>query len=116
MSEINDVAHSLLSGSTNGADIAVTATSSGTATTVHTAVANTTSLDMVTLKIHNNSSDRDTIFVQVGSGDYREFLVEGKSAMLAMTAEPINNSITVKVYSGLGDVLCTGRVQNITIS
>lgn len=116
MAEINDLAYDVLSGSTDGGDIAVTGTSSGAATTVHTAASGTDTLEWVTLKVHNNSSSRDTIYVQKGSGDYREHTVESKDYVYALQGEPIQNSLTIKVYSDNGDVLVDGKVVTVQIS
>lgn len=108
-----------LSGSTNGRPIKIVGTSSGAATTVHTAPANTTGTDHVTLFLTNTSGSMVSANVMWGgTTDPDDYLVKGleiqanSPPIQIASGHPLNNGLIVKVFASTGNViLASGRIR-----
>ena len=109
----------LLSASTNGKQILVSATGSGSAVTLHTAVAGTTNLDEIYLYAYNDyvsgvqlnvswggtGEPSDIMRVTIPSKIGRTLIVDGKL---------LQNSLAVKAYASIANVvIIDGFVNNI---
>lgn len=110
----------LLSGSSNGQPILVAATS-GTGTTIHTAVSGTSAIDEVWLYAHNTSSSPVLLTVQWGGTTSPNNLievtvgVEGTGAVLVAPGWLLNNGLVVRAFAGTANVVnVIGYVNRIS--
>ena len=114
--------HEILSGSTNGLAIVVAAT--GTAgTTIHTAIAGTTSRDEVWLWATNLDADGETRTLTVEFGDVLATSgwvtpVPCKAGpVLVCPGFPVRNGEVIAAYADeANDVLIFGYVNRVTVS
>lgn len=100
----------LLSGSTHGRGIKVSATSIGSGTTVHTAVASTTEIDLVTLYAYNDDSSARVLTIGWGGttdpDDLIVLTLQPQAGLALVTADqPIRNSLVVKAAGSAADVI-----------
>jgi hypothetical protein len=109
-----------LSGSTNGQPILVAATS-GTGTTIHTAVTGTSSLDEIWLYAHNTSSSSVKLTLQWGgttapNNDIEITIgAEGTGAVLIAPGWLLNNGLLVRAFAGTTNVInIIGYVNRIS--
>ena len=107
-----------LSGSTNGRPIAVAATSIGSGTTIHTAVAGTTSWDEIWLFASNITSSSVVITIGWGGTSNSDLTLisippyEGK--FLVVAGEILQNSLIVKAAAATANVInISGFVNRI---
>jgi hypothetical protein len=100
----------LLSGSTNGKGIKVAATATA-GTTIHTAVAGTSSFDEVWLYAHNTSSAAVKLTIEYGGvaapDDHIEITIgaEGTGLVLVAPGILLQNSLVVRAFAGTANVL-----------
>lgn len=97
----------ILSGSTDGKGILVTATAIGSGTTIHTAVSGTDDFDVVSLFAYN--SDASAIELSIGWGGTTDpdnvikQTLPAKSGLTLVIADlPIQNSAVIKAAAGTG--------------
>lgn len=108
-----------LSGSTNGKQIKVTATTNGTAITLHTAVSGTASWDEIWLYVYNDDSiSRNLTLLWGGTTEPDNkmfFVVPSQSGrMLCVDGALLQNGLIVKAYASAANVLIIdGFVNNI---
>jgi hypothetical protein len=114
--------HEVLSGSTNGLAIVVTATATA-GTTIHTAISGTTSRDEVWLWAVNNDADSETRSLTIEFGD-----VVGTSGwvtpipckagpVLVCPGFPARNGEVIAAYADeASDVQIFGYVNRVTVS
>ena len=97
-----------LSGSTNGKGVLVTATAT-TGTTIHTAVAGTSSFDEIWIYASNNSTSSVKLTIEYGSTaaqDNIEMTIPGESGLqLAIPGLFLNNGLVVTAFAGTGSVV-----------
>lgn len=106
------------SGSTNGRPISVVATSSP-GTTVHTAVASTSTKDEVWLFATNTTTVDVLLTIQFGGttspDDKIQFTVQPGDTVTVIAGVPINNSLIVKAFAATTVVINVfGYVNRIT--
>lgn len=99
----------LLSGSTNGRQIKVAATSSP-GTTIHTAVSGTTQQDKITLYCYNSDTVARELVLQWGGttspdDDIKKMIPPKDGAHLVTDNLPLNNGSVVKAYCATTNVL-----------
>jgi hypothetical protein len=110
---------SLLSGSVNGKQIVITATTSGSATPLHTAVSGTGSLDEIYLYAYNDATASVLTNVLWGSavepdGVVRFTLPSRVGRTLIVDGKLLQNSLTVSAYASVANVIMfDGFVNNI---
>jgi hypothetical protein len=109
-----------LSGSTNGQPILVAATS-GTGTTIHTAVTGTSSLDEIWLYAHNTSANPVKLTLQWGGttapNNDIEITIgsEGTGAVLIAPGWLLNNALLVRAFAATTNVInIVGYVNRIS--
>jgi hypothetical protein len=109
-----------LSGSTNGKQIKLNATSGSGATDVHTAVSGTDNFDEIWLWAVNSSSSSVKLTIQWGEetnpdGNI-EVVIPGESGlMLVVPGLLLQNSLLIKAYASTTNViLINGYVNRIT--
>jgi len=95
----------------------ITAISSGTAHTLHTAVTGTDDLDLVTVWVYNTTSTNYTLTVEVGGVQMGPITVMRNALPAIIFARmPMNNGTTLKAYADttavLGVCISTTRVVN----
>lgn len=109
----------LLSGSTNGRQIKVAATSSP-GTTLHTAVSGTSDIDEIWLYAYNSDTVDRELTLQWGGttspDDDVKVTIPAKSGkMLVIAGETLQNSLVVKAYAAATNVIMvSGFVNRIT--
>jgi hypothetical protein len=109
----------LLSGSTNGKQIKVSAITNGTANTVHTAVAGTSAWDEVWLYAYNDdTSSRILTLLWGGTTEpdnaMRVTLNPRSGRLLVVDGALLQNSLVIKAYADVTNVvLIDGFVNNI---
>jgi hypothetical protein len=106
-----------LSASTNGRPVKVVATVAGSATTVHTAPANTTGKDVVYLWAWNSSASDVKLTVCWGGTTDPDDLVEitlpaEGGPVLVVDGWPLNNGLIVKAFAGSANVVMVGGYVN----
>jgi hypothetical protein len=100
----------LLSGSTNGRGILVTATATA-GTVIHTAVSGTSSLDEVWLYAHNTSASAVKLTIEYGGttgpNDHIEINIGAEGAGLVLVAPGIllQNGLVVRAFAATGSVI-----------
>lgn len=103
-----------LSGSTDGKAISITATTSGTAQTIHTAVSGTTSFDEVTIYCFNRDTTTFTLHLSFGDTALEAIVQIPANVGLVPVAfgEILNNGQIVKAWADTTAKLALiGRVQ-----
>ena len=109
----------LLSGSTNGKQIKVTATTNGTAIIIHTAVSGTSSWDEIWLYAYNDDTVSRTLNLLWGGTTEPDNVIRvsvgAKSGrVLAIDGMLLQNSLVVKAYADVANVVVVdGFVNNI---
>lgn len=99
----------LASGSTQGKGVLVAATASP-GTTIHTAVAGTTSLDLITILATNNHTAAVEVTIQWGGttspdNDIKQ-TIQPKSGLVPIVVNmPLQNSLVVKAWAGTTNVV-----------
>ena len=106
----------LLSGSTNGKQIKVVATS-GTGTLIHTAVAGTTGLDEVWLYAMNTDTTSRKLTIQWGGttspDDLIELTIPAESGYtLVVPGMLIQNSLVIRAFAATANVIVIGGYVN----
>lgn len=110
----------LLSGSTNGRNIKVTGTSSGTAVTVHTAVSGTSSLDEVWIYAVNSSTPDQLLTIEFGGttnpDDTIEKTIPGNTGLsIVVPGLLLQNSLEVTAFAAAANVInLNGFVNRIS--
>lgn len=104
------ITKNLLSGSVNGKSILVAATTSGSATPIHTAVAGTASLDEIYLYAYNDATSSLAVNILWGSttepNDVTRLTVSAQSGRtLVMDGRLLNNGLIVKAYATVANVI-----------
>jgi len=114
--------HEVLSGSTNGLGIVISATATA-GTTVHTAIAGTTSRDEVWLYAVNNDADGETRTVTVEFGDvvgtsgWKVPVAASAGPVLICPGFPTRNGEVIAVFADeASDVQVFGYVNRVTVS
>lgn len=105
-----------LSGSTNGRQIKVAATSSA-GTTIHTAVTGTSDFDEIWLWAVNSSNVTIKLTIEFGGtsapDDNIEVSITGESGyVLVVPGLILQNDLVVKAFAGTGDVILIGGFVN----
>ena len=100
----------LLSGSTQGKNISVTGTATGSSVTVHTAVSGTTDLDEIWLYACNTSATARVLTIEYGGTTDQDDLVELEIAadsgwVLICPGLLLQNGLIVKAFAAAGDVI-----------
>ena len=108
----------LLSGSTNGASILVSA-SATPGTVIHTAQSGTSGLDEVWLYAENSSATTAKLTVEFGGTaekDQIELNIPGESGLvLVVPGLVLNNSLVVRAFAGTANVISvSGYVNRIS--
>ncbi len=109
----------ILSGSTDGKQILVTATTSA-GTTIHTAVSGTTNIDEVWLYATNNDASAVNLTILWGGStspnDYIQMSIPSKTGLyLIVPGLILQNSNVIKAFAGTGSVISiSGWVNKIT--
>lgn len=114
----------VLSGSTNGLGIKVTGTATGASVTVHTAIAGTTSFDLVTLWAQNNDADGETRTLTIefgGTTDPDNLIIAPVPCkvgpILLFTDLPLRNTLVINAFADeANDVMVYGSVLRVTES
>lgn len=114
--------HEVLTGSTNGLGVTVAATSTP-GTTVHTAIAGTTSRDEVWLYAQNNDADGETRTLTIefggtGAGNLLVVPVPCKAGpVLVCPGFPLRNTLVIAAFADeASDVVLYGYVNRVTVS
>lgn len=116
--------HEVLSGSTHGAGIKVTGTTSGADVTVHTAINSTTSRDEVWLWAQNNDADGETRTLTIAFGGETSpdnliiCPVPCKAGpVLVVPGFPLRNNLVVGAWADeADDVQVYGYVNRVTVT
>lgn len=109
-----------LSGSTNGKQILVTAITSGTAQTIHTAVSGTSSFDEVWLYVYNDNTTAVIINILWGGTTEPDNVIRGNVApqsgrFLLCDGMVLQNGLLIKAYASVASkILIDGFVNKIT--
>ena len=111
----------LLSGSTSGRTIPVTGTNTGTANTIHTAVAGAASFDELYVWASNVTGTAATLTLEWGAtGDPTDHMVKALSIpansppIPIVTGQVLNGGLLCKAFSGTGSAInLTGYVNRI---
>ena len=112
----------IISGSTDGKQIKVTGTATGSSVTIHTADASAT--DYITLWATNNSSSDILLTIEWGGTTSPDDLIEvtmaGRGTVgsdgdrMIVSKKPLTNSLVVKAFAGTADVIkISGSVERI---
>ena len=110
----------LLSGCTDGKPIKVTSTTTGAANTVHTAVAGTSSIDLIDIWATNNSAAAVDVSIGWGGVTVDETLgpisIPADAGPVKIADKfPLQNGMVVKAWAGSANViLLTGAVAGHT--
>ena len=105
------------SGSTNGKNVKVTGTNTGTAVTFHTADA--TAQDEVTLFAANTSATDVILTVEAGGttspDDHIKKTIPANSVVLVIPGVRYTGSVVIKAFAATGDVInLFGNVNRVT--
>lgn len=100
----------VLSGSTHGRGVLVTATAIGSGTTIHTAVASATDIDLVTLFAMNSDSADVTLTLGFGGttdpDDLIEVTLSPQAGLVLVLADlPLRNTLVLKAAASTGSVV-----------
>lgn len=100
----------LLSGSTNGKQIKVTGTDTGSTVTIHTAVAGTSSWDRIFLFAVNSSATPVKLTLEWGEATAPngniEQTIQPESGLVALTyGIPLQNGLVVKAFADTTNVV-----------
>ena len=106
-----------LSGSAYGQQILITATTSGSATLIHTAVAGTTSTDEIWLYAYNEATASVLLSINWGStvepaSANRATIPSQSGRVLIVDGKLLCNSLTVSAYATTGSVICIDGFVN----
>lgn len=105
----------LLSGSTNGRMVQVTATAS-TGTLLHTAVAGTSSIDEVVLYAVNTSASDVLLTIEyggTGTANEVKFTIPAQVGLIDLGSKfVLQNGLTIRAYAGTGSVINVGGYVN----
>lgn len=105
----------LLSGSTNGRMVQITATSS-TGTLLHTAVAGTSSIDEIILYAVNTSTSDVLLVVEYGGtgvANEIDFVIPAQVGLVDIGGRLVlQNGLTLRAYAGTGSVINVGGYVN----
>ena len=105
----------LLSGSTNGRLIAVTATATA-GTTIHTAIAGTSSLDEVYLWAINTSASDVLLTIEyggVGTANEVKFTIPAQVGLVdIVTKQLLQNALVIRAYAATASVINVGGYVN----
>lgn len=110
----------LLSGSTDGKQILISATTSGGANTIHTAVSGTTEFDESWIYATNNDTSNVNLTILWGGtsspADYIQLSVPYKQGLyLIIPGLILQNGMVVKAFAGTTNVISlSGWVNRIT--
>ena len=101
--------------STGNPAFILTATTTGTAHTLHTAIAGTDDVDLVSLWVFNNTGVNDSITLEVGGVTVGPVTVMRSSLPALVLAKiPMSNGITLKAFAGttatVGVLISTTRI------
>ena len=115
--------HEVLSGSTNGLAVKITATATA-GTTIHTAVAGTTSRDEIWLWAQNNDADGETrtLTIEFGGATSPDNLIIvpipcKAGPVLVVPGFPLRNTLVVAGFADeANDVQVYGYVNRVTVS
>lgn len=115
--------HEVLSGSTNGLGIKITATATA-GTTVHTAITGMTSRDEVWLWAQNNDADGETRTLTIefgGTTDPDNLIIVPipckAGPVLIVPGLPLRNGLTVAAFADeASDCIVYGYVNRVTVS
>src|SRR5579862_9187211 len=108
-----------LSGSTNGKQILITVTTNGTAQTIHTAVAGTTSFDEIWLYLYNDNITAVLVTILWGGSvepdnAIRVTVAPQTGRILLCDGMLLQNGLVIKAYASVASkVLIDGFVNNI---
>jgi hypothetical protein len=109
------ISKQILSGSTNGRLIQVTATAS-TGTTIHTAVAGTSSIDEVYLWANNTSASAVLLTIEyggTGTANEVKFTIPAQVGLVdIVTKQLLQNSLVIRAYAATGSVINVGGYVN----
>lgn len=106
-----------LSGSTNGKQIKLSATTSGSANTIHTAGSGTTNNDEIWIWVTNNHSSAVNLTLLWGGNsspdDEIVMSIPSKSGLyLVIPGLILQNSLVLKAFAGTTNVLCISGFVN----
>ena len=117
-----EFSHEMLSGSTNGLAVVVAATSTP-GTTVHTAIAGTTSRDEVWLWATNNDTDGETRTLSIEWGDvvgtsgWKVPVPTSAGPVLICQGFPLRNGEVIAAWADeASDVQVFGYVNRVTVT
>ena len=92
----------------------LTGITTGAAHTLHTAVAGTDSVDLVSLWVYNNSALNVNITLEIGGVDCIFAVMRNSLPALALAKIPMNNGITLKAFAAttavVGVMISTTRL------
>lgn len=111
-----DFAKRLLSGSTDGKSIKVTGTDSGSADTIHTAIAGSSGFDEVWLWAFNNDTTTRTLMILVDGQETAAVGITAKTGLFViLPGIPVNNTKLVKAYASVANMIyISGYVNRIS--
>jgi hypothetical protein len=109
----------LLSESNNGEPIKITGTDSTSADTIHIATNSTTlgTYDEVWLYVYNTHTSDVTLYIEYGDFDlYEQIIIPSDAGKVPIEPGiPFQNSLIIKAYASVADVLAIqGFVNHIT--
>lgn len=104
------------SGSTNGKQIKISATSTP-GTTIHTAGSGTTNIDEIWIWLSNNHTAAVNFTVEFGGTSSPDDLIQGTinsktGAYLVIPGWVLNNGLVVKVFASVTNVISAGGFVN----
>ena len=122
MAQISAIERIVLSGSTNGRGIKVTATTSGGANTIHTATSTDGVIDEVWLYCYNSGSSALVLYLCLGGttdpDDIIKITIPTQTGdILVLAGECFNGGVVIKAYAQTANYLVIrGYVNRITNS
>ena len=119
MADVGDLVPLYLSGCANGNPLLVTATTTGGAQTLDTAVSGTTDSDFYHVWANNtDTSDRDVYFL-LGGTTAPDDLVAGPYTLpakgglnIVIDGLPVNNGLVLKVYASAASLVTVGGFKH----
>jgi len=121
MAQISSIERKVLSGSTNGRGIKITATTSADANTLHTATSTAGQVDEVFLFCYNSSTSDCNLYICAGGttdpDDIITLTIPAKQGdMMVMVGECFNGGVAIKAYASTANVLIIrGYVNTMTM-
>lgn len=110
------ISKQILSGSTNGRLIQVTATTSGGANTIHTAVSGTATVDEINLYAINVGTSDVLVNIEfggTGAANEIDFVIPAQVGQVQVVEKLLlQNSLVVKAYAATGSVINIGGYVN----